>query len=204
MNHKQKEGKSHPKNINCNMITYAAIGLFILPILILGGLYFLVKNDVSLDKPDSFVQNQTSKVIEKEYFNIVLNRIPLNVETYDPKNDEMNYTLGIDTSSDRLNFGTIPTKSPARKMLNMANERDGAVKLKLQAFGNISEYITFETNDIILEPHTKKDIIVNFAGAEPEGVFGGELDVIVIVPADNAQNKNIFKSILYEVMLRLA
>jgi len=62
----------------------------------------------------------------------------------------------------------------------------------------------FETNDIILEPHAKKDIIVNFAGAEPTGIFGGELDVIVIVPNDDPQNKNIFKSILYDVMLRLA
>jgi len=103
------------KTINKNMTRYTAVGLFILPILIFGGLYFIVKNDVSIDKPDSFVQNQTSKIIEKKYFNIVLNRIPLNVEIYDPKNNEMNYTLGIDAASDRLNFGILPTKSLQEK-----------------------------------------------------------------------------------------
>ena len=200
MHNKQKTEDKHR-----NVIAYAVTGLFLLPILIIGGLHYIVKNDTALDDIDSFyVQNQTSKVIETKYFNIILNRIPLRAEVYDPENSDLNYTIGLDISTDKLNFGTIPPNTPARKQLKMANDRNGPVKIIIEPQGNISKYISIESNNIILEPQMKKDIIVDFVGSEIKGFFEGELYVKIIVPPEDAYNQNIFKSIFYDLMIRLA
>ena len=153
----------------------------------------VLKADASLEEPEIFVQNQTSKVVEKKYFNLVLSRIPLEVETFDSKSDEKNWTIGVDTSTDRLDFGIVPIQSPARKLITLSNDRDCAVKFQLTSYGNISQYIVPEDNNFVLESHTKKDLIIHYVGADETGTFTGELDVLVKIP----------KSPIAEILLRV-
>lgn len=170
-------------------IRYSIAALIVIILIITSLLVYIAKSDTSLDTPDAFVQNQTSKVIEKKYFTIVLNRIPLSAQAYDPANNELNYTLGIDASQDRLNFGVIPINAPAKKALKLSNTRNGPVKVRANIYGNISKYISLEDNNFILESTEKKDIMVHFTGAESQGTYKGELDVMIIIPTSSFAQK---------------
>jgi len=158
------------------------VGLTITVLLLTMVFVYIAKTDTALDAPEIFVQNQTSKVIDKKYFNIVLSRIPLNSEVYDPSDLDMNYTLGADISQDKLNFGIIPINAPATKSLKLSNNRDGDIKIKIITYGNISQYIALEKNNFILKPNKEEDLNVYFKGAESAGILKGELDVMIIIP----------------------
>ncbi len=158
------------------------VGLTIAVLLITVIFFYIAKTETALNAPEIFVQNQTSKIIEKKHFNIVLSRIPLNAEVYNPDDPDMDYTLGVDASQDKLNFGSIPINAPSTKSLKLSNDRDGDIKIKIITHGNISQYIALEKNNFILKPNKEKDLKVYFKGAESTGTLKGELDVMIIIP----------------------
>ena len=51
------------------------VGLTIAVLLITVIFFYIAKTETALNAPEIFVQNQTSKIIEKKHFNIVLSRI---------------------------------------------------------------------------------------------------------------------------------
>lgn len=158
------------------------VGLTITVLLITVIFFYIAKTETALNAPEIFVQNQTSKIIEKKHFNIVLSRIPLNAEVYNPDDPDMDYTLGVDASQDKLNFGIIPINAPSTKSLKLSNDRDGDIKIKIITYGNISQYIALEKNNFILKPNKEKDLKVYFKGAGSTGTLKGELDVMIIIP----------------------
>jgi len=189
---KDKQKKSSLQR-NITLFTAALLCALILTTALLS---YAAKKDISFGEPVAFVNTETTEILNTKYFAVVLRRFPLSAQTYNPDNNTLNYTLGIDASQDRLNFGIIPIGSPASKQLKLANDRADIVKIKSCIYGNISKHITLEDNNFILDSGQKKDLVVQFSSTEPDSAFTGELDVMVIIPTPQ-------DSLLSKIMLKL-
>ncbi len=178
---------------NITIFTVALLSALILTTALLS---YTAKKDISFGEPVTFVNIETTEILNTKYFTVVLRRFPLSAQTYNPDNNTMNYSLGIDASQDRLNFGIIPIGAPSSKQLKLANDRADRIKIKSDIYGNISKYITLEDNNFILDSAQKKDLLVQFSSTEPESTFAGELDVMVLIPSPK-------DSFLSNIMFRL-
>lgn len=203
---RELKNNQKPKNkaVNTNLFRDALLGASIIILLTTGILFYSVKNDLNTEFPSSFVKNQTAQQYETNYFSVVLNRIPISAMTYDPENNDMNYSLGFDVSSERLNYGIMPINSPSAKTVKMANDYGAPAKVKARSHGNISNYISLGENNFILNANQKKEIYVRFDGAESNGTYDGELEVRIIIPHILQQNDNFISSKIGSIMLAFA
>jgi hypothetical protein len=90
--------------------------------------------------------------------------------------------IGFDIGNNELNFGLIPAGGGGSRFLDVGNSGDTLVKIKMSAHGNISRFITFGTNDFILQPGQAREIEISFSTSidTEEGEYTGEIDVTKI------------------------
>ncbi len=91
--------------------------------------------------------------------------------------------VGFDISNDSINFGLAPAGGGGSRFLNIGNSESGVVKIKLSAYGNISQFITFKSNNFILEPgqNTQVEVSFNTEATTQEGDYVGEIDITKVI-----------------------
>ncbi len=90
-----------------------------------------------------------------------------------------NAKIGISVEPGILNFGRIPVGSASEKPITLSNPEDRPVKIRMEASGSISEHVSFEKSEFILEGGGKEELYIR-ADGEKEGNFTGNLTVISV------------------------
>ncbi len=183
MSRKETDGKDRKRKDGKRIIAIISITVFLALFLA----YYIVQQDVSIDTSDETVSEKTSQVIERQYFDISLTRIPLTVLAYDPNNNTEEYTIGANADNDRLDFGILPIDAPARKSLEMSNNRDSDVKVRLSSSGNISDRIKFDDVSFMLAPGESRDIMIHLTGVPEKTRLSGEMQIGIMVPKEGYQ-----------------
>ena len=97
------------------------------------------------------------------------------------KLDEEKVKIGVATQKYELNFGTVPHGVTVRKVIKLRNNEPRPAKIKFKACGSIKPFITFQENDVVLNPSEYREFEVSF-NAGRVGNFTGAVDVIIKVP----------------------
>ncbi len=120
----------------------------------------------------------TASVVEKSE-GLVLRyervRYPTRATVESPESD----VVGFDISDEHLNFGEVPAGGGGSRSLNIRNSENRAIKIKLEAYGNISSFISFDMNNFILQPGQEVKVEVSFDTEETteKGEYTGEIDI---------------------------
>ncbi|UCD07201.1 MAG: hypothetical protein JSW41_05245 [Candidatus Aenigmatarchaeota archaeon] len=87
--------------------------------------------------------------------------------------------VGFDIGDEHLNFGLIPVGGGGKRFLNIENQESRTINIKLNAYGNISEFVSFNMNNFILQPGENVEVEVSFDTDDmtEEGEYSGEIDV---------------------------
>ena len=104
---------------------------------------------------------------------------PLNMQVIGADTDGNNMKVGVSVDPEMLNFGKMPEGSAAEKYITIRNPEDFKVKIHMYPEGGISEYITFEKNDFILNKNQEEKVYIRAEG-ETEGNFNGSLLITAV------------------------
>lgn len=66
--------------------------------------------------------------------------------------------IGINVSNKSLNFGRSPPETAMKRYINLTNNYNFPVEIKIKLSGDISEYVSVSDNDFELSPGDKKEI----------------------------------------------
>ena len=113
-------------------------------------------------------------------------RYPSNVTISYPATE---IALGISIDTDNLNFGIIPSGgSYGTRIINIKNDEDVPIKIKLKPFGDISPMIDFEVPEFILQKGEEKKIEIYLRTTEATrmGNYTGGVEILSIRPKIDA------------------
>lgn len=133
--------------------------------------------------PSQFVENQTVTSEETMFFTYEISRYPTKVEISNIT--EKNISIGFSLEPWNLNFGIVPTGgSMGNRFINLENTADRASKIKLVAYGNIADMVTFSDNDFLISKNAPKPVKITLETKKdtPLGNYSGEIDIIVKKP----------------------
>ncbi|MBN2042440.1 MAG: hypothetical protein JW754_01390 [Candidatus Aenigmarchaeota archaeon] len=97
---------------------------------------------------------------------------PINMQVIEP--DESGMKFGISVDPDLLNFGKVPEGSSSEKAITIRNPEDAPVKIRMYPSGDISEYISFEKNDFVINKNQEEKVYIRAEG-KTAGNFTGSL-----------------------------
>jgi len=98
--------------------------------------------------------------------------------------------IGFDVGPEDLRFGQIPNGGKGKRFINIDNPGEISAKLRFLSFGNISKFVHFSKNDIILEGGQTEKINVEF-WTEPDmenGEYTGGVTLVRISPPNSLLN----------------
>lgn len=150
-------------------------------------LFFLSSYTASLTftfkTPVNSVANRTIETYSDAFFDYELIRYPSRAEIADPRKFSEEFSIGFNLDPWNLDFGLIPGNgSFSKRFINLTNNGNDA-KVVLATYGNISDMISFSSNNFMLKKSAKSSVDVSFnTGRFLEGSFGGEIDVIIQKP----------------------
>jgi hypothetical protein len=102
------------------------------------------------------------------------------VKMYVPTEKNKTIYLGVSVEKDEINFGIVPFNSKVVKFINITNNNDKEIEVKIICKGNITKFLKFQQT-FKLKPKEVKTIRVE-ADAKELGNFTGEINVITIIP----------------------
>lgn len=130
--------------------------------------------------PEEFVKNSTVVYDENLLFSYEISRYPTSVEISSTQGE--NITLGFSLEPWNLNFGIVPTGGNlGKRFITLQNTAEEPAKVRLIAYGNISQMVDFSDNDFLLLKNAPKplEIILETKKDTPLGNYSGEIDIIV-------------------------
>ena len=95
---------------------------------------------------------------------------------------ENSQVMGFDVDNTRLSFGKIPRGSTGMKLLDLENNEEFPVTVKIKKEGETAEYLSFSENNFVLNPKEKKQITVFAAPSPqtPDKTYTGKIKVIFL------------------------
>ncbi len=100
---------------------------------------------------------------------------PLNMQIISSEGNDMKFGISVD--SELLNFGRMAEGSAAEKLVTIRNPENAPVKIHISSRGDISEYISFEKNDFVLNKNQEEKVYIRAEGRD-EGNFTGSLTIM--------------------------
>ncbi len=178
MGAKKIEKPKHSKKVH--YAVFAAILAAVIFILVYGGITTIL---FSPQAPAEFVENQTLATDENALFTYEINRYPASVRISNTTGK--NITVGFALEPGSINFGIIPSGgSSGKRFITLENIAEKPSKIRLIAYGNISQMIKFSDNNFLLSKDAPKpiEIVLETKNETALGNYSGEIDIIVKKP----------------------
>lgn len=128
------------------------------------------------------ISNQKEGILFTE--NII--RYPASVNITKVNTSEINMSqnistrLGLAPTADDINFGNILLYMRSTRVLTLTNNGKKAAKVKIYAYGNISDMLIYKKERII-EPNSESRIKLMLNATTP-GIKKGEIDLVIKSP----------------------
>ncbi|OYT55092.1 MAG: hypothetical protein B6U72_00380 [Candidatus Altiarchaeales archaeon ex4484_2] len=149
---------------------------FVLIISVLGFFYLLHSDKVP--EPVTYVTKQKREIIKTTFFVNEVVRLPTSANITQPNSSSGLIRVGIDSSTDALNFGRVFPDMPVRKYIELENSEGYDVRVCVRRYGSISPYLNSSVDSFILESGEGRDVMVSFVGKKL-GHFEGEVDIVI-------------------------
>lgn len=120
-------------------------------------------------------QEKSFEVDDGFFYRTEITRLPAHLEI-----TENESRIGLSVEPYMLEFGILPKNITATKQIDIANKKDGPVKVKFRVYGNISPFIEI-SKDFILDSQANTSVMVKAKG-EDVGAYTGEVRMIVKRP----------------------
>jgi len=135
-------------------------------------------------QPTEFVTNRTFITYSDLFFNYEITKYPSRVEVVKAEPVKEKITIGLSVDPWNLDFGIIPEgKNFGTRFINLANFKQKDAKISFKVYGNISPFVKFGKNDLILRANENLTVEVSFhAEGAKIGNYSGEIDVVVQRP----------------------
>ena len=174
---KVKKPKKNEKKTKFTKLKLNAIWISLVAVVVFTYLLFL-----PLPKsPKKFVENVTSETEKSFFFLQTTIRYPAKGNVTELKIENQTLSVGVSVETFQLHFGRVPQNLTVRKIITLRNNENVPVKVRLRAFGNISQLIRFSKDELLLQPKKEARIYVIF-NATKIGWFVGEVDVYLKKP----------------------
>lgn len=120
----------------------------------------------------SYLSSQSSFREEKTQFNMSAQVI--NVTGPNTK-------IGFATQTYEMNFGRIPIGGKSTKFIDVSNPTNKDAKIKISFDGNITPYIHYSHEELMIDPKDSMQIKITFI-AEEMGNYTGQANIITYTP----------------------
>ncbi len=172
---RSKKSKKSKKSKNIKVL------VIVLAILIF--LLFFISELFSIEQePVVLATNMSIEQKDGIFFESILYRYPTEVLVIERTN-QTKLDLGVSSETDRLNFGRLVfnVTPVVTKFLSIPNNGERPAKIKIINYGNISQFITPDQNNIIVQPG--KELTVKIVLNITElGYYTGEMEVKIKIP----------------------
>ena len=137
-------------------------------------------------QPKGIVDNKTVETFTNLLFEYNTIRYPAVGEVVQTGGLNQNVTVGFATEDWRLNFGAVPANgSYSTRTVSMQNTKDANVLVMLRSHGNISDLVSFDKNDFVLEPNESAIVSIVMKSQNDIGNYTGEIDITTKKPIYN-------------------
>lgn len=147
--------------------TYIIIALIL--VLVFGSLLYL------RGEKKEFVTSRAIESLKNPLFIYDIVKYSTKVEVVEEESPK----IGMACDPSGLNFGTLPIGFKGHRYINLTNPGENVFRIKMIAYGNISEMISFDKNDLELNPGEELEVTVFLNTSHSIlGNYTGEINVI--------------------------
>lgn len=139
-----------------------------------------------LTTPRYFVSGKTYETSESLLFSFERVRYPSNATVLKTEDS----FIGFDIDRENLNFGLMQTGGSGQRFIDVVNGREEVAKVRLTAYGNMSQLIRFSDNNFILGSGQNRTVTITFITQNytSTGTYTGEIDLTVVRPKSSFGN----------------
>ncbi len=89
-------------------------------------------------------------------------------------------SISFITDTDALRFGKISLQGVATREINLANNKDYDMLVKIKDYGETKEWLTYSNNDFLLKPKQNKNISFTIFAPNEEQYIGNHTGKVKI------------------------